>query len=376
MKSALAKSVSLYHLLINGQQKIGIKFYPDKVIQLIIKNLPSPKWSAAHNMVYLDNTKQNLDLIFKGFKGIAWVDCNNFIEKTRTKEHGYLNLDFYRTKKIAANFRRCPENFIAKLESKQYAYNTAKIYISMFEKFINYYSGKDLISLNEIDVQYYLIHLTKIGRSISYQNQMVNSIKFYYEVVLGMPNRFYKIDRPRKEHKLPKVISKEEVKAIINHTNNLKHKCIVSLLYSAGLRREELLNLRIEDIDSKRMVIFISKSKGNKERLTLLSSKVLSDLRLYYIKYKPSEYLFEGAKGGQYGASSVNAIVKAASLKAKIKKKITPHMLRHSFATHLLEDGVDLRYIQVLLGHNSTRTTEIYTQVAINNIKIIKSPLD
>jgi site-specific recombinase XerD len=191
-----------------------------------------------------------------------------------------------------------------------------------------------------------------------------------------MPNRFYNIERPREKKPLPKVISLQEVNALINNTNNIKHRCIVSLLYGAGLRRAELLNLKLTDIDSKRMVIEVRNGKGGKDRLTILSETVLSDLRRYYKEWKPKTYLFEGSKGKKYSPASVLNIVKKAARKAGIKKTVTPHMLRHSFATHLLENGTDLRYIQVLLGHNSTRTTEIYTQVAVNNIKIIKSPLE
>jgi len=219
-------------------------------------------------------------------------------------------------------------------------------------------------------------HLVQTGKSNSYINQMINSIKFYYEVVLQMPNRFYSIERPRKRETLPKVISLEEVQSIIKNTNNIKHRCIVSLLYSAGLRRSELLNLKLEDIDSKRMVITVKNGKGNKDRLTILSGTVLKDLRQYFLEWKPKIYLFEGKNNEKYSASSVLLIIKNAAKKAGIRKNITPHMLRHSFATHLLENGTDLRYIQVLLGHSSTRTTEIYTQVAINNIKTIKSPIE
>jgi integrase/recombinase XerD len=207
-------------------------------------------------------------------------------------------------------------------------------------------------------------------------NQAVNSVKFYYEVVLGMPNRFYSIERPRSENKLPKVISKEEVLAIINATNNIKHKCIVSLLYSAGLRRSELLNLKITDIDSNRMLIRVENSKGNKDRMTLLSKSLLVDLRIYFKEYKPKKWLFEGAKGGIYGGESVLKIIKSACKRANVKRNVTPHTLRHSFATHLLEAGTDLRYIQTLLGHSSSKTTEIYTHVATKQFNNITNPLD
>jgi len=230
--------------------------------------------------------------------------------------------------------------------------------------------------LDENDIRNYLKHLVQAGKSTSYLNSAVNSIKFYYEVVLEMPNRFYAIERPRKQHKLPKIISKEEVKQVIENTNNIKHRCIVSLLYSAGLRLSELLNLKAKDIDSNRMLIRVEDAKGNKDRYTLLSQSILLDLRKYWIEYQPNEYLFEGAKGGKYSGRSVQAIVKRGGTRARILKKVTPHMLRHSFATHLLENGTDLRYIQTLLGHSSSKTTEIYTHVAVTQYRDIANPLD
>ena len=198
---------------------------------------------------------------------------------------------------------------------------------------------------------------------------MINSIKFYYEVVLEMPNRFYSIERPRKQESLPKVISLEEVQAIIKNTNNIKHKCIVSLLYSAGLRRSELLNLKLEDIDSKRMVINVKHGKGNKDRQTILSESVLKDLRQYYIAWKPKVYLFEGKPKQQYSPSSILQIIKKAAKKANIKKNITPHMLRHSFATHLMQNGIDIRKIQELLGHTSLNTTQGYLNLSDEFLK-------
>jgi len=205
---------------------------------------------------------------------------------------------------------------------------------------------------------------------------MINSIKFYYEVVEEMPNRFYSIERPRKKDPLPKVISAEEVQVMIQCTTNIKHRCIISLFYSSGLRRQELLDLKINDIDNKRMVINVINGKGGKDRITLLSPGVLKDLRSYFKEYRPKTYLFEGENGGQYSETSVSKIVTKARCAAKIQKKVTPHILRHSFATHLLENGTDLRTIQVLLGHSSSKTTEVYTEVAINHIKTIKSPID
>ena len=191
-----------------------------------------------------------------------------------------------------------------------------------------------------------------------------------------MPHRFYNIDRPIKDQSLPQVISKDEVLNMIAQTKNIKHKCVIELLYSAGLRRSELLNLKINDIDSKRMIIRIARAKGNKDRQSLLSKTVLKDLRKYFREYKPKKYLFEGQGNQKYSATSVLKIVKNAGKRAKINSSVTPHMLRHSFATHLLEEGTDIRIIQTLLGHSSIKTTEIYAHVATNQIKVIKNLLD
>jgi len=371
------KIIKLKHLFIQNKKMIGIQFYPDKIVQLAVKSLNGIKWSEKYGLAYVVNNKENIDQIFNIFRGIAWVNTNKFfLNKPLKKENKNLCLDWYRNKPNSSNNSKCPENYLQKLELKHYAYNTAKVYIYMFEKFIAFYSNTNLMEINETDIRHYISTLSKENKSKSFLNQMINSIKFYYEIVEGMPNRFYEIERPIKETKLPKIISLEEIKAIIDNTNNIKHKCIVSLMYSAGLRRSELLNLKTTDIDSKRMIISIKHAKGNKERLTILSKTILTDLRLYFIKWKPKEYLFEGPNYTKYSSSSVLKIVKNAALKANIRKTVTPHMLRHSFATHLLENGTDLRYIQVLLGHSSSKTTEIYTHVAINNLKTIKSPLD
>lgn len=377
MLNSKLKKINLKHLYIKDQKQIGLQFIPDKTVNTFVKTLPNVKWSNEFGMAYLPNSQSNLNIIFNTFKGIAWVNGAHFFPKQKIKTNNSpVTVNDFRKRKPIANYKTCPESYLQKLELKQYALNTAKTYIQLFEKFMNHHKNSNIDSLDENDIRNYMQQLVQQGQSHSYVNQMINSIKFYYEVVLEMPNRFYSIERPRKRESLPKVISLEEVQSIIKNTNNIKHKCIVSLLYSAGLRRSELLNLKPVDIDSKRMVITIKNGKGNKDRQTILSEAVLKDLRLYYKKHTPEIYLFEGAKGKQYSGSSISKIIYNACQKAKIRKRVTPHMLRHSFATHLLENGTDLRYIQVLLGHSSTRTTEIYTQVAINNIKAIKSPIE
>lgn len=371
------KHITLRHLLLDNKKYIGLQFYSDKVLNALIRELPGLQWSEEYSMYYIVNNSNNLTSIFTVFKGVAWVNGKYFFGSNRSKNlDEEFDVSWYKKRALPDDYRACPPCYLQKLELKKYANNTVKAYVSCFERFINYYKGKEIDTLNEFDIRRYIQMLIQKRHSTSYINQAINSIKFYYEIVLGMPNRFYEIERPRKEKKLPVVLSKEDVFRVIASTNNLKHKCIVSLLYSAGLRRSELLNLRPENIDSKRMVIRVVGAKGNKDRYTLLSKKLLVDLRLYYKEYQPKEYLFEGMKGRKYHANSVFKIVSSAGERAGILVKVSPHVLRHSFATHLLESGTDLRYIQILLGHNSTKTTEIYTHVATNNFDTIKNPLD
>jgi site-specific recombinase XerD len=372
------RSITLKHLLINNQKMIGIKFYSDKVLNALVKTIPSVKWSKQYDMVVVANNKENLDYIFKKFKGVAWVNTTLFFTNRPLHQGSeLLDINSYRNRIPKKDWRYCPESYLLKLELRKYALNTARIYIAMFEKFLNHFKHiENLIEINEIDIKAYLSFLVKSKKSDSFINQSINAIKFYYEVVLEMPNRFYEIERPIKSERLPKVLSKESILHMIDMCSNIKHKCIVSLLYSAGLRRSELLNLKIEDIDSKRMTITVKQGKGKKDRITLLSQRLLIDLRIYFMAHKPKTYLFESLNSSQYSATSVAKIIDKAAKKAKIKQKVTPHILRHSFATHLLESGTDLRYIQTLLGHSSSATTEIYTHVATNNLSKIKNPLD
>jgi len=373
----LRKSITLKHLLINESKCIGIQFHPDKVVQALLKELPQIKWSSEFNLPYVPNNKANIGLIYQKFRGVAWVNTNYFFTHKRINSHNEeINVDWFRKRQLTDGYRICPEEYLLKLELKRYANNTAKTYINCFEKFLNAQTETDLMRINEQDIQQYLQKLIQEKKSNSYVNQMINSIKFYYEIVKEMPNRFYSVDRPRKEHTLPKVLSKEEIKNIIEATSTIKHRCILSLMYSSGIRIGELLNLKIEDIDSKRMLVRVNQGKGKRDRLTLLSKKVLLDLRKYYLQTRPKIWLFESPDGRMYSASSVQKILKKAALTCGIRKQVNPHMLRHSFATHLLEAGTDLRYIQSLLGHKSSKTTEIYTHVATNTFILIKNPLD
>jgi integrase/recombinase XerD len=370
-------TITLRYLYISDQKQIGLQFNVNHSIEKLLKSMSAVHWSEEFTMYYVLNTKRNVSLLFDTFSGIAWLNGAHFFNKSIVNPtNNCINLDQYRTRVPSTGQCLCPESFLHKLEQKRSAMNTARTYIACFERFLNRFSHSDILHITALEINSYIHELSASHLSTSYFNQMLNSVKFYYEQVMGMPNRFYSIDRPLKEKRLPKPLSKEAVKAVIEGTNNIKHHCIVSLLYSAGLRRQELINMRRIDIDEHRMTVRINAGKGKKDRITLLSKSFLVDLEKYLLVHQPVYYLVEGLPGQQYSGSSVGKLVQHAAIKAGVKQHVTPPILRHSFATHLLESGADLHHIQALLGHSSVKTTEIYIQVCSHDLGSIESPLD
>jgi integrase/recombinase XerD len=269
------------------------------------------------------------------------------------------------------------EDFISLLKIKRYSYSTINSYKSALLKYFEFYKNSNPEELSKADIEFFINYqVTNYGISQSYQKQMVGALKFFYNELLRRNYDLFYLYPDRREYKLPEILSKKEVKALIDSLPNIKHKAILSTLYSAGLRLEEVLNLKPNDIDSDQMLLRIKTAKGNKDRNVVLSFNLLLLLREYYKLFKPEEYLFEGQKKGKYSSTSVQKIMKKALSRAGIKKHATPHTLRHSFASHLLEAGTDIRIIQEILGHKSIRTTQIYTHISSANIKSVKSPLD
>jgi len=262
------------------------------------------------------------------------------------------------------------------LSIRKYSRRTIKSYIRINRDFL-LFSGKRPEEIENKDVNeylYYVVNQKKVAASTL--NVVINALKFFYGEVLKK-NFIFEVKRPKKDKKLPIVLSKEEVKRILDVTTNIKHKAILMLMYSGGLRVGEIVRLKLEDIDAERGVIHIRGSKRRKDRYTILSKSALVVLRKYYVQYNSKKWLFEGSRPGKHiSTRTVQAIFKHACEKAGIKKEVSAHSLRHSFATHLLESGVDLRYIQEILGHKSSKTTEIYTHVSKASIARIRSPLD
>jgi integrase/recombinase XerD len=332
-----------------GEKRIAVYFEKDAELIARIKKLPGVRWSATLKVWHLPDTEEN---------------------RTRFKLETII-------KKLSTESMEQVELFRLWLQSQRYSDNTLKTYTDALKSFLFFFRDKRISEIGNADVIIYNNEfIIKNKLSASYQNQIVNALKLFFATMQNKQMDVDLIERPRKEQRLPNVLSKEEVKMILEAPTNVKHKTMLALIYSCGLRRSELLNLKPQDINSQRGIVNISQAKGKKDRIVPLSPKILGMLRHYYIAYKPINWLFEGQAGGAYDERSLSNVLKQALVKAGIKKPVSLHWLRHSYATHLLESGTDLRYIQEILGHNSSKTTELYTHVSTKNIQNIKSPFD
>ena len=263
------------------------------------------------------------------------------------------------------------------LNQVNFTEQTKKNYVSGFLSFLKYYHFKSPFKISNDEIKAYIFDCKENKKlSGSYIANQITTIRFYYQHILKRKIDKQFLLQPKREKKLPVVLAVSEILQMIENTQNIKHRTIIALLYASGLRRAELLDLKLEDIDFERNVIIVREGKGKKDRQTLLANNIKLVFKEYIAQYKPKNYLFEGATGQRYSVSSLAKVIKQASIRAGIKKHITPHVLRHSFATHLLENSVDIRYIQELLGHNSIKTTMRYTHVAQTSKQKIVSPLD
>ncbi len=263
------------------------------------------------------------------------------------------------------------------LSLKNYSSNTRKNYRNWFILFLQSFPERKPSGINTDEVMRFLLDFRQSPKwSASSQNQLISAIKFFYEQVLKRPKEVYDLPRAQKPQQAPSVFSVGEIKALLDACENLKHKTMLCLAYAGGLRVSEIVQLKIKDVDSKRMVLHIRQAKGLKDRQTMLSEKLLMLFRQYYSTYKPKEWLFEGQHGGQYSTRSVQLVLESIKKKAGVTRKGSIHALRHSFATHLYEGGTDILSIKELLGHQSLRTTLIYTHVSTKHISQIQSPLD
>jgi site-specific recombinase XerD len=338
-----------------GKAVIFIRFDYDRELIKEVKKLVGVHWSQSQKAWYVLNTKQYRQKF--GFEPqIIGKEVLNHIQPNNQ-----------------AAFTRLIET----LQLKAYSESTIKTYRNEFAQLLYILKDKNVDDLSAEKLRsYFLYCINTLQLSENTLHSRINAIKFYFEQVLHREKIFFDIPRPKKPSILPKVISTQDIKKLLAVTENLKHNTMLKLCYGMGLRVSEIVNLKISDIDSGNMQVLIEQSKGKKDRYVNLPESILEQLRAYYLAYQPKKYLFEGQIGEQYSIRSVQQVFKNALKKAKINKNIGVHGLRHSFATHLLENGTDIRFIQELLGHNDLKTTLRYTHVSEKSLKKVKSPLD
>lgn len=348
--------------------KIEARYANPAAIKEIMK-IPGAHKTNKPECYIFPNNESNLALI----KRLLNANSKDFDTKKIIDE---------KTQEIESEISTEKKNALLKfkywLKSKRYSENTVETYLDHLSLFFRFYNSKPIYKITNNDIIVFNNdYVIRRGLSVSFQNQLISAVKLFYSRLQDKEMDLEQIERARRSRQLPKVLSKEEVAMLLSSIRNMKHKTMLSLIYSCGLRRSELLNLTVKDVDSKRKLLYINKAKGNRDRVVPLSEKILEALRVYYRAYKPVNWLFEGEQSGeQYSESSLQNLFRIAVLRCRIKRKITLHCLRHSYATHLLEAGTDLRYIQELLGHKSSRTTEIYTHVSMRSIQNIKNPFD
>lgn len=379
----------LYH---RGQESIGIYYDNYASLNKIIKKLPKVKWSQTNRCWYIPLNETAYNQICNVF------NKSNNIDNTALKQ--YLQ----KRKQITATILVSPpkivskpivsspawklskenlaalERFIEQLKLKSYSSSTIRTYRNEFLQLLQLLKNKPVNELTPDDLRRYMVYaMEKQGINENTAHSRLNSLKFYFEQVLRRDKFFWEIPRPKKRIQLPKVLNENELEKMFRAINNLKHKALLFTAYSAGLRVSEAVTLKQTDVDSRRMQIHIENAKGKKDRYVGLSVLLLDVLRAYLtqIKPRPLKYLFEGDTPGQpYTNRSAQLVFHQAKAKAGIHKEVSFHALRHSFATHLLEKGIDIRYIKDLLGHFSIKTTERYLHVKKEYLLTIVNPLD
>ncbi len=344
-----------------------------------IKAISGRKWYPEGKYWSFPNTNGTLEKILKVFEGqeinlepaLQNVIARDKVVPAKAEKQSQVKIPPF-VKGDTGGF----ETLRRELLLRKYSHKTVKCYL-YYNKDLQNFTKKHPSEIDDRDIKNYLLHLVeKKAAATSTLNQAINALKFYYGSMLK--KKFvYEVKRPRKDKKLPVILSQEEVAKILSSASNIKHKAILMLVYSAGLRVGEVVKLKLEDIDSNRMIIHLKGSKGRKDRYTILSQTALGVLREYWQEYRPKKWLFSGQdKERHITTRTVEKIFSNVCEIAKILKPVTVHSLRHSFATHLLESGVDLRYIQEILGHKSSKTTEIYTHVSTKDLGRFTSPLD
>lgn len=335
-------------------------------------------WIITPNELYYRNyLKTNLSSARWSSSNKSWYVFDNAFNRKALK----LPAKQYSGKELLKNIDEINQQqlilFIEQLRLKCYSESTVKTYSVEFAQWLYVLGRFPVVDTTPSQLRSYLLYcINELKLSENQIHSRLNALKFYYEKVLFQEKFFFEIPRPKKQSSLPKVFSTLEIKRLFLVTTNIKHLVILKICYGLGLRVSEIATLKIQNIDSHRMLVHVQNAKGKKDRYVPLPQSILEELRQYYLEYKPKVYLFEGPMGGPYSIRSIQSIFKIAKDKAKITKPVGIHGLRHSYATHLLEYGTDMSIIQKLLGHNNIKTTNVYAKVSNTFLSKIINPLD
>lgn len=378
-KLSLERSIVTFtKTTLRGTMVLVIRFKFDRELKEYLKKFNGITWSGSLGCFHIPFSKEVTNALFKYLRRRGYyIDYSalktNKVSASTEKQVQKVSLGA----DIAEEVKMDINAFKKWMAQKRYSLNTINTYESMLLVFFRFVYPKKPNDINEKDViAFNTDYILANGFSYTYQNQAINALKLFFRQLDAEHALPQQIERPKKSKKLPEVLSIDEVKSIIENTPNLKHKTLLSLLYSCGLRIGEALKLEIAHIDLNRKFMHIKSAKGAKDRYVPVPTQMISLLNRYINSYKPSHYVFEGQKGGRYTDVSARQVLKRSIQKVGIKKNVTLHTLRHSHATHLLENGTDLRFIQELLGHSSPKTTMIYTHVSTTSLDKIKNPFD
>ncbi len=357
------------------QDCFAIEFVYHEKLKALIKSLPYVLWSSRNKTFYVPKKKLSLHQLYTLLqeKGV-YVDYSGVITN--------------KPKRVTKKQKRAPRNiseankqiiraFVSYLRGLRLSESTVKTYFTFVADFVEFIGEKPLDALTNLEVRLFVENQVQYRRyAISTHRQLISAIKHFGTFLPDSQLIIDDLMRPSKSRYLPTVLSKEEVIDLLRATKNLKHRAILAILYSAGLRISEVINLKLRDIDVDRRQLFIKNAKGRKDRVVIMAESFVPLYQNYYMTYQPNNYFIENPSGGVYSAGSIRKFLKKSCQQAGIKKQVTPHTLRHSYATHLIENGVGLRHVQDLLGHSKPETTMIYTHIAKKDLLKIQSPLD
>ena len=368
--------IKLEALYKDGVKRIALRFGYDKELIALAK-ASDGRWSNTDRCWHVADGSASLKKVYATFKGHARIDGDALFGKDKAPAKPMAQpATAKRQRTLGAAQEKALAAMQRKLEIGRYAQSSIDTYLNATKQLFLRFPEKHPNDIRTEDIETYQHELARAGKSNNYLNQIVNAVRYYYKDVRGDATRVKFIERPRKETKLPLVLSKAEVAAVLKAPSNLKHQAMLALAYSGGLRISEVLGLSPEDLLFDRGLIHVRSAKGNKDRTSLLGRSAADVLKRYMEDFKPKDLLFTGQDGGAYSPRSLQKVLEAALKKAGITKPATMHTLRHSFATHLLEQGTYLRYIQALLCHASSKTTEVYSHVSTRYLQGIVNPMD